>query len=174
MDAIEAQKDDEDGIDYEFEARQLIRAIFAFIEGLTFSIKIRAAYHGMRRGAGISDPERYFAGEISHALDEKGEIVERPAMINLSRNIRFAFALYEKAFNIPKQFDASAEWWSRLQRSIKVRDRLTHPRMPADVDVSIDEVIDALKAHEGFTNLLTTYMELEDATGPANSDSTKH
>jgi hypothetical protein len=44
--AIAAGKKDEKGalvVDYEFHARQLFRAAFAYIEAMTFSVKARAA-----------------------------------------------------------------------------------------------------------------------------------
>lgn len=54
--------------------------------------------------------------------------------------------------------DFSSEWWSSLKKSIKVRDRLMHPRMPNDLDVSDDEVQDTIKAMEGFTKIIYRYF----------------
>ncbi|MFY9327502.1 MAG: hypothetical protein WAO76_05705, partial [Georgfuchsia sp.] len=54
----------------------------------------------------------------------------------------------------PSKFDPSSEWWGCLKKTIKVRDRLMHPRMPLDIDISDEEVVDALKATEGFFNAL--------------------
>jgi hypothetical protein len=98
-------------VGYGFHARPLIRAVFACIEGATLSVKITAARDCMQGGIDISPPERYIAAEVDYELNEKGEVVERPARIRLSSNIRFAFALSEKARELSPQFDASAEWW---------------------------------------------------------------
>jgi hypothetical protein len=92
--------------------------------------------------------------------------VERPALINLSRNIRFAFRLYEKVFDHKPKFDVEARWWGCLQRSIKVRDRLTHPRDPEDLDVLAKELIEALEARQGFRELLQAYIADENARPP--------
>jgi hypothetical protein len=104
---------------YEFHARQLIRAVFAYIEGVTFSVKITAARDCMQRGIDISPQERYIAAEVDYELNEKVEVVERPARISLSSNIRFAFALSEKARELSPQFDASAEWWFCLREQLE-------------------------------------------------------
>src|SRR5207249_626842 len=112
--------------DYEYHARQLIRAIFAFIEAVTFSVKVKAAEYCLSHNRDISDGERFLVVDVEHVLTEKGEIVERPAHIRLADNIRFAFSLQEKALGLTKMFDPSTEWWSCLKSSIKVRDRLTH------------------------------------------------
>jgi hypothetical protein len=161
IDAGERDKDGNVSADYEFHARQVIRAIFAYIEGVTFSLKITAAHHGLRKGVDMSPAERFFAAEVAYYLNDKGEVVERPAQIRLAENLRFAFSLYEKAHSHAPQFDPSSEWWACLRESIKVRDRLMHPRMPADLDVSGDEIVKALKAVRGFETLLHKYIHLD-------------
>ena len=39
----------------------------------------------------------------------------------------------------------------------QVRDRLMHPKMPGDLNISGDEIVDVLKAKEGFDKLLLAY-----------------
>lgn len=147
--------------DYEFQARQLVRAVFAYIEGVTFSMKTSAAWKCMQDGVEITPQERYIAAEVEYRINDKGEVVERPAQVTLTRNIRFTFALTEKAHKIPAQFDPSIEWWSCLKEAIKVRNRLTHPRMPEDLDISPEELIKTIKAKNGFDKLLMRYIELD-------------
>ena len=160
--SIDAGQVDENGdvdADYEYHSRQLIRAIFAFIEAVTFSVKVWAAHHCMKHNRDISDGERFFSVDIEHSLTNTGVVKERAAHIRLADNIRFAFALQEKALRIENPFDPSCEWWSCLQSSIKVRDRLTHPKLPGDIDVSGSEIVMALKAYEGFKDHLATYVK---------------
>ncbi len=145
--------------DYEYHARQLIRAIMAFIEAVTFSMKVKAANHCIRLKRDISPAEGYLAVDMEHVLSEKGEVVERPAHIRLADNIRFAFALQQKAHAIECTFDPSTEWWSCLKKSIRVRDRLTHPKLPGDVDVSGEEIVTALKAYHGFSEQAMSYPD---------------
>ena len=96
-------------VNYEYKARQLVRAMFAFIEAVTFSVKVGAAQYCLDHGRDISDPERFFAVDIEHVMSDKGEIVARAAHIRLANNTRFAFALHEKAFGIARQFDPSTK-----------------------------------------------------------------
>lgn len=149
--------------DYEYHARQLVRTIFAFIEGVTFSMKVKAAAHCLKNKKEISDGERFFAVDMDHILTEKGEVVERPAHLRLSDNVRFAFALQERALDLAETFDPSCEWWSCFKSSIRLRDRLTHPKMPADIDISGDEIVSALKAYEGFKDQAFIYAEYYNA-----------
>lgn len=143
--------------DYEFHGRQLIRAIFAYIEAVTFSVKAWSAGRCMEAGIEITPEERYFATDTGYELNERGEVVETTTKISLARNIRFALAINRKAHRVAQPFDASVEWWSCLKQAIRVRDRLTHPKMPGDLDVSGDDVVIALKAKAGFENEVLYY-----------------
>jgi len=170
--AMDAHKSDPElSIGIDFESRQLIRAIFAYLEGLTFAIKIRAVQRSIEQKDLVIQVEHDFAVEVDYHLTDKGDIVQRPALINLSRNMRFAFRLYEKVFDHKAKFDVNARWWDCLQRSIKVRDRLTHPRNPEDLDVLANEVIDALEAREGYRELLHAYISEEKTRSPKNMPS---
>jgi hypothetical protein len=160
LEAIDGGSVDHDGsvtADYEFYARQLIRAVFAYIEGITFSVKVTAAAHCLQNGVEISSEERFFAADVDHYLDDKGQVVQQRAMLRLASSIRFAFSLSEKAYGTGRLFDPGVEWWSCLIQSIKVRDRLTHPKMPEDIDISGEEIVAVLKAREGFDRLLLEY-----------------
>lgn len=150
-------------VDYEYYARQLIRAIFAFIEAVTFSMKVQAAAYCLAHNREISDGERLLAVDTEHFLTSKGAVSQRSARIRLADNIRFAFVLQERALGLDAALSASVEWWSCLKASIKVRDRLTHPKLPGDVDVTADELVSALKAYNGFKKQVLTYAELRPA-----------
>jgi hypothetical protein len=145
---------------YEFHARQLIRAIFAFVEAVTFSMKVQAAAYCLAKKRDISDGERLFSVDLELVLTDKGQVVDRPAHIRLADNIRFAFALQRKALGCPTAFDPSVKWWSCLKSSIKVRDRLTHPKLPRDIDLDGDEIIAALEAYNGFKDQAMAYARL--------------
>lgn len=155
---IDEGEKDEDGnvvADYEFFARQLIRAAFAYIEAVTFSVKAHSAGQCMERGLNISPEERYFATDVEFELNEKGEVVERNARISLARNVRFAIMLKERVWQVPKKFDPSVEWWSCFKAAIRIRDRLTHPKLPGDLDVTPEELLTVMKAKRGFEEYLS-------------------
>lgn len=129
--AIDAGKRDTDGgiiADHGYHARQLIRAIFAYVEAITFSVKAWSAIHCMDYDIEITPQEMYFATDTDYELNEKGEVVKAVSKISLARNIRFSIAMNRKAHKIAQPFDASVEWWSCMKQAIKIRDRLTHPK----------------------------------------------
>jgi hypothetical protein len=150
---------------YEYHARQFIRAIFAFIEAVTYSVKLNAAERCMDNEIELTHAERQFVVEVEYALKENGETCKRAAHIRLVDDIRFAFALQEKSLGIKEKFNANIDWWSCLKSAIKVRGRLMHPKWPEHIDVAPDEVITALKAFNGFKAQVMHYAKLREHDG---------
>ncbi|OXY83511.1 hypothetical protein [Oceanimonas doudoroffii] len=161
---IEEGEKQEDGTtlaDHEFNARQLVRAGFAYIEGVSFSLKVAAIDDAIDNGIELTQAEIDLAFEVSHQLNDKGEIVAVSAHINLTKNIKFAFNLYSKAHQLNKAFHAGGAWWGDFKKAIKIRDRLMHPRSPEDLDIEPSEVITVISAVRGFEALLTEYVEVK-------------
>lgn len=158
IDAGEVEADGSVTADYEFYARQLVRAIFAYIEATTFSVKAWSAGYCMDNGIEISPQERYFATDTEYEINDRGEVVEGIAKLSLARNIRFALALRRKAHGIAEPFDASVDWWCCLREAIRVRDRLTHPKLPGDLDLTGDDIVKVLRAKDGFEDELMSHL----------------
>ena len=141
-----------------FAERQLIRAAFAYIEGATYVLKIEALFNAEEKGIDLTPQQSHFIFEADFDLNDEGEVTQRPAKISLARNIRFAISIYEQANGLAPHFDPNAEWWSLLRKSIRVRDRLMHPRWPTDLDVAPAETIAMAKAKAGFDEVLETLL----------------
>jgi hypothetical protein len=161
----EGTRDEEDRIlaDTNFDARQLIRSAFAYIEGATFILKIEASFNSEEKGIVLSPQHHQLIFEVDFDLNDKGEIIQRPAKIPLSKNIKYAFSVFAQANGIENNLDVSSEWWAKLKESIKVRDRLMHPRFPEDLDVSPQEVISIIAAKSGFDNALLALIKTSKA-----------
>lgn len=140
-------------------ARNLVRALFAYIEGALFVMKTDALFVAEDNGVDLSFPEHALAFEQRFELNDRGEMAQRSAHIPLERNIRFALNLYAKAVRAASPVDTNSDWWRALRRSIGLRDRLTHPRHPADLDIGPAEIIDAVAAKIGFMESLSVLLD---------------
>lgn len=163
---LEEGERDENGCidaDYEFDARQLIRTIFAYIEGATFILKTEASFNSDEKGFELTAQQHHFIFEADFDLNDKGEVIQKPAKISLTKNIRFAFSVFAQANGIANTLDASVGWWAKLKEAIKVRDRLMHPRLPSDLDVSPQEVLAAIQAKVGFDETLHSLLNASKA-----------
>jgi hypothetical protein len=143
-------------LEFEFRARLLFRAVFALFEGVTFNLKLRAADWCIDLGKQVSEGEKAFVLEWDYALSNNGTVIRQKAKARLLDAMRLMFVLMERVHDLPP-FDANVEWWSCLKSSIKVRDRLTHPKLVFDLDVSGNEVKALLKAYYGFYSHLISY-----------------
>jgi hypothetical protein len=97
---IDEGESDEEGntvTDFQFEARQLIRTAFAYIEAVTFSAKVTAIKICLDNKIPVTPAERYFAAEVQYHLNDKGEVIEKPAQIRLSQNVRFMMRMLESS-----------------------------------------------------------------------------
>jgi hypothetical protein len=140
----------------ESQARDLYRALFAFLEGTSFSARIWSAKVLLDEGT-LDEFERAVIGEQAVSLRD-GAVVLTPMKVSLQENIRFTFNLTDRAHKVPTQtLDTSKSWWSDFKKAVKVRDRLTHPKLPDDLDISGDEVVLAIRVHRGFVDLLESY-----------------
>jgi hypothetical protein len=142
--------------------RHMTRSVFAFIEAITFAIKQAA----VELDAGkLSHCEVTLAKEQHYEL-RNGTAKMRPARLTLKDNVQFAFCLFAKAAGIANVLNVSGNNWQRFLSVIKVRDRLMHPKTPADILVSDGEVHDVGQVFRWFDYCFATTLYLHIAQQP--------
>jgi hypothetical protein len=57
--------------------------------------------------------------------------------------------------------DTGGHWWSDFRKATRVRDRITHPRLPKDLDISPDEVMLITKVEFGFRELMGSFFSTQ-------------
>jgi hypothetical protein len=137
--------------------RLLVRSIFAFIEAVSFALKSEAI-----RGSGKNVPtpeELSIAREESFDLDDRGHIKKTKAKLRTIPNLRFAFHLYSRISGFEYELDSSCTEWQRLVESLKVRDRLMHPKSLNDLTITNDEIASALSAYLWFEAEVISLLE---------------
>jgi len=146
----------------EIHRRAAVRSTFALIEGVTFSIK-QLASTWIRDSQGslpwrVLGPKEMgqlaLLREESYDLDDKGQVIIRPARLDLLRNVRFAFNAFFRIIHMSDSpLDASARGWSTFRDAMRVRNRLMHPKKPGDIAVSTDEALLVNQAYVWFHEL---------------------
>lgn len=138
------------------ERRVLVKSIFSFVEALSYSMKASAL--DSTGASRLTQEERLLAAEQEYYLDSSGNAkLRRPKLQTLS-NIRFAFSILAKAKMADFTLDVSNQGWQVLQRALKVRDRLMHPKGPDDLNVSDEEIRDAFRAFIWFECQITLIL----------------
>lgn len=147
----------------DIERRLLVRSIFSCIEALAYSLKRLAL--SSNDAFRLSLGERMLAAEESYDLSRSGTVATRRAKLPTLTNLRFAFELLAKVEDHKFRLDVSHRGWQLLQHSLKVRDRLMHPKKLSDLQVSDEEIRSAVRAFTWFESqlilvLLTTIATL--------------
>lgn len=119
--------------------RTFFRVVFAAFEGIIYSTKHRTLLISKITETDLPIGQTVLLSETAFDLDDNGTIREMKAKIPFKKNLRFAFrtppAVAGKSFTA----DYSGEDWRAMTESVKVRDRLTHPKHDTDLTVSDEE-----------------------------------
>lgn len=123
------------------------------IEGIVHAMKqaALAITSNPLNGNVFSLSERMLLAEETYDLHDDGKVSCKRAKIPISKNIKFAFKAFSKAnlinYELPVKDDTG---WESFQKSLKVRDRLMHPKTIDDLAVSDDELKTALMTFDWF------------------------
>ena len=80
-----------------------------------------------------------------------------------AENVKFSFRLTDKAHGRKTPtLDTSRQWWSDFKEATRIRDRLMHPRLPRDLNISPDEVVLIMRVEFGFRELMGSYIDKPD------------
>jgi len=140
--------------------REAVRTVLAAIEGLLFIYRehirdIAKNISNLDRGIDIALQEK------TYVIGSKGELLENVRYNEITSMLRFVGKVAESQCGA-KPIDFSDIGYARLRASIKVRNRLTHPKATTDLDVSEDEVSQAEDA------LLWLFREVTQGMAEAN------
>jgi hypothetical protein len=138
------------------DRRLLVRSIFSFVEALSYSLKVLAL--SSTDSSSLGPGERMLAAEEGYELSTSGCVETRRAKLPTLGNVRFAFDILAKVEGGDFSLDVSHQGWQLLQRSIKVRDRLMHPKALSDLHVSNEEIRSALRAFIWFESQIVNVL----------------
>lgn len=134
--------------------RDAIRATFAAIEGVVWVYRehLRDAAARMDRLTVLQD---FALQERSYNVGERGDLSEQIRYISLPAMIRLVTNIAQNCCpSLVVDFDHIG--WVNLKSAIKVRNRLTHPKSLADLEITMDELGEA---QSGFYWLLALAIE---------------
>jgi hypothetical protein len=112
-------------------ARLFTRAIFSILDAFAFHLKQTAYVRGTRRGETFSRKDLLRIHEICLATDGT---VERPKTIPTGENLLFAIRTYHRVMR-GESPPFSGELSADFELARKLRNRITHPKRRADLQV---------------------------------------
>jgi hypothetical protein len=140
------------------KARMLIRSMFATIEGIVYGMK-QLAFAVNRSDGPLTLDELLICKEITFGLKGTGEVDGSSMRLKFEPNLKFAFMVLAKAFHQTFQLDTNCPGWNHLVQSVKVRNRLAHPKRPSDLELTDDELSDAIEGYQWFDGQVVAMAE---------------
>jgi hypothetical protein len=140
-----------------FSLRAYTRSFFALVEGTVFGMKqtILAAWPAL--GVNLRIAELALLFEEGYDVKENGDPRVQTKFLRLASNLRFTVRLYAKVFEYDYTLNVQGGGWQAFNRSIGIRNRLTHPKRVEDLNISLDDMDDL---EEGFTWFLESVRSL--------------
>lgn len=134
--------------------RTYLRSFFSMVEGITYRIRqILLARHQLNNI--ILKPEQIIVlSEISIELKDNGNIKTRQKFYDLRSMMLFTYKTYcelYKKLDIYKRFLSDIRF-NDFNESIKMRNRITHPKSGRDVFINGNDILIVMSAGEWFHN----------------------
>ena len=99
-----------------------------------------------------------------YMLDAKGRKIFRNEYIPLTKNIKWTFRKYAEIFEFELEFADNETEWHNFKESIRIRNRLTHPKKLSDLEVTEEEFTKVMSALNWFISRIIIVSELKDKT----------
>lgn len=157
-------QDSPEPLDY----RSYMRSLFALIESTMYSQKQLAKHVDTALKAtpiwsdiaGLSQLELLAIDEKTFQINDDGSVKATDSFIRFRQNFKFSFVVLGKCcgsdFRPP--YDKS-KGWDSLQKTLKVRDKLMHPKSVKDLDVTPTEFKDAQRASNWFAQVFQIALQ---------------
>jgi hypothetical protein len=118
--------------------RDLIRTMFAAIEGYVW--EYRAHVRSLVDDIGTIPPIMELAlTETSYSVSDQGILKKHIRFIPLTSMIRLVTKLAEE-YCPGLEIDFSNDGWSKLKQTIKIRNRITHPKNLSDLEITQEDI----------------------------------
>jgi hypothetical protein len=124
--------------------REFIRTAFAAIEGLTWIFR-EHAIETAQHTAQLKRDEEIALSEISYQISESGRITRQQRYLPLLATIRLTARIANRV--APEyEIDFSNDAWDKLRQTIRIRNRITHPKTAQDLILTEDDIRISLAA----------------------------
>lgn len=139
--------------------RAYTRTLFSMIETLTYRLKEDIYNLLESEGEEItSELQGKLKGQIIKR-NKQGQLQIKPCYQSLPNSIEYAFAHYACMHSIDYKIDKNSPGWQWLINSLKIRNRITHPKETADLEINNDELVIIQSAGKWFLETLNDLYE---------------
>lgn len=146
-----------DADDSQANRRELIRILFAAVEGLAWTYRTEIVESARSLDLLTVEEDQAFS-EVSYSVTGQGKIASQPRFVPLTAMIRLTTRLASK---IDPAFDANFDGigWDQFGKAVKVRNRITHPKRESDLVISESDTSACISAFYWLFELYSSALE---------------
>ena len=137
--------------------RSFYRVVFSSIEGIVYQMKqVALCTQNSSHNIHFSSAEIQFLQDKDHFLNGAGKATTQSEKYpSFLANFRFAFSMLIKGFSIARGLNVGVDEWRVFQESVKVRNRLTHPKEINNLTVTDEDIRTLTIAMSWFNSEIT-------------------
>jgi hypothetical protein len=136
--------------------RDLIRAVFAAVEGIAWLYRAHVVSVARETGE-VTSEEELALSEVSYQVTEQGKVTSRTRFISMPSLIRLTTRIATRlAPNLEVKFDGTG--WEQFRQALAVRNRITHPKREADMLLSVEDISTCLAGFNWLLDLVASAM----------------
>ena len=146
--------------DNQFTRRAYIRSLFAMIEGSIWVLKQTVLHTPVPEGQirTLSAAEYALLSDKTYNLKSNGQPKEQTKYLKLPDNFRFTFSVLGKFLDTSFDLGVGTVAWSNFLEAQAIRNRITHPKIPEDFEVSDDEIATCKETCSWFNQLILFFF----------------
>ena len=114
----------------------MLHTLFASTEVATYGIKQWLLYSYAVGMIELSLPEIAVLKEESYGLKNNGTVDIKKAKLRTADNFRFALSLFHEKVKTGHQLNVGGNEWQLYLKTLKMRDRITHPKSFDDITIT--------------------------------------
>jgi len=140
----------------QFAKRAHIRSAFAYMEGSVWLFK-QLIVQTVFQSKAVTNPlhllsiaELGLLSDVSYDLKDNGEPYEQQKFLPLTKNLRFTMSVMSRFTGYSIDLQTNSKTWDRFNKTIKVRNRITHPKNAEEIDMTDEEIQHATEVCNWF------------------------
>lgn len=147
--------------DSQFSRRMMVRAFFAFIEGLAFHLR-QVTLASCRTMPNFTPGEIFLLSEKKYQIDDKGNVREGDNYLRTAPGYLFSLRMYSKLHGAEYKPELGRGWDS-FRRALAIRDSITHPKSADKLEISAETLAEFIAGAEWGKAVLMAMFDACDA-----------
>jgi hypothetical protein len=143
----------------QFAKRAYIRSTFAYMEGTIWLFK-QLIVQTVFQSKAVTNPLRLLSiaelgllSDVSYDLKDNGESYEQQKFLPISKNLRFTVSIMNRFTHGSIDLQTDSKTWGHFNKTIKVRNRITHPKNAGEIDITNEEIQHATEVCNWFNDI---------------------